>query len=127
MSPRRFSFRPQVEVLEDRRCPSASTAILPISAFLSQQGHDSVFTPPVRDQLAWSNSVFDPGSTPGDPSRQLMVDYTGQAAQYLLQNGINLHTTVSGFVTETSVAGSGLMEVTVNLEARNALTWVANM
>src|SRR6516162_9653268 len=127
MNLRRSSFRPQVEALEDRQCPSGSTAILPISAFLSQQGHDSVFTPPVRDQLAWSNSVFDPGSTPSDPTRQLMVDYTGQAAQYLLQNGINLHTTVTGFVTETPVGTSGLMEVTVNLEARNALTWVANV
>jgi hypothetical protein len=124
MSPRRRLFRPQVEAYEDRLCPS-STVVLPISAFLAQQGHDSVFTPPVRDQLSWSNSAFDPGT--GIPTRDLLVDYTGQEAQFLLAHGINLHTTVTGFVTETPVGTSGLMEVTVNLEARNALTWVANI
>ena len=126
MSQRRFPFRPQVEAFEDRLCPSA-TAVLPISAFLAQQGHDSVFTPPARDQSAWGNSAFDPGATPGDPTRTLLVDYTGQEAQYLLAHGIDLHTTVTGFVTETPVGTGGLMEVTVNLEARNALTWVANV
>jgi hypothetical protein len=124
MRQRRFSFRPLLEAFEDRLCPS-STVVLPISAFLAQQGHDMVFTPPVRDQLSWSNSTFDPGT--GIATRDLLVDYTGQAAQYLLQHGINLHTTVTGFVTETTVGTSGLMEVTVNLEARNALTWVANV
>ena len=105
---------------------SSSTVVLPISAFLAQQGHDSVFTPPVRDQLSWSNSALDPGSTPSDPARDLVVDYTGQSAQYLLQHGINLNTQVTGFVTETPMGSSGLMEVSVNLEATNALTWVAN-
>jgi hypothetical protein len=124
MSQRRFRFRPQLEAMEDRLCPS-STVVLPISAFLAQQGHDSVFTPPVRDQEAWSNSVFDPGT--GIPTRDLLVDYTGQEAQFLLAHGINLHTSVSGFVTETPIAGTNLMEVTVNLEATNALTWVANI
>ena len=63
MSHRRFQFRPQLEAFEDRLCPS-STTVLPISAFLAQQGHDHVFTPPVQDQKAWSNSTFDPGATP---------------------------------------------------------------
>src|SRR5262245_22635344 len=119
----RYRFRPQLEAFEDRLCPS-STVVLPISAFLAQQGHDMVFNAPVRDQLAWSNSTFDPGT--GSPTRLLQVDYTGQAAQYLLQHGIDLHTTVTGFVTETPIGTSGLMEVSVNLEARNALTWVVN-
>jgi hypothetical protein len=127
MRRRRLRFRPEVEAFEDRLCLSGSTVVLPISAFLAQQGYDSVFTPPVRDQLSWSNSAFDPGATPADPTRDLLVDYTGQAAQYLLQNGINLGTTVTGFVTETPVGASGLMEVSVNLEAKNALTWVANI
>jgi hypothetical protein len=127
MSQRRFQFRPRLEAFEDRLCPSGSTVTLPISAFLAQQGHDSVFTPPVRDQQAWSNSAFDPGATPSDPTRLLLTDYTGQAAQYLLQHGINLHTTVTGFVTETPIGTSGLMEVSLNLEATNALTWVANI
>jgi hypothetical protein len=127
MSQRRFQSRPRLEAFEGRLCPSGSTVVLPISAFLAQQGHDSVFTPPVRDQLDWINSVFDPGSTPTDPTRDLLVDYTGQAAQYLLQHGINLNTTVTGFVTETPIGNSGLMEVSLDLEARNALTWSANL
>jgi hypothetical protein len=127
MRQRRRPFRPQVQALEDRRCPSGSTVVLPIADFLSQQGTTMIFAPPVRDQLGSTNSVYDPGTTPSDPNRLLLADYTGQAAQYLLQHGINLHTTVSGFVTETPVGGSGLMEVSVNLEATNALTWVANI
>jgi hypothetical protein len=123
MSQQRFRFRPQLEALEDRLCPSST---LPISAFLSQQGTTVVFTPPVKDQLGWSNSIYDPGTTSSDPSRFNMVDYTGQAAHYLLQNGINLHTKISGSVINTPAPG-GLVEVVVNLEATNALTWVANI
>jgi hypothetical protein len=126
MRQRRLPFRPTLEAFEDRLCPS-STVVLPISAFLAQQGHDSVFTPPVPDENAWSNSAFDPGATSSDPTRFLWADYTGQAAQYLLQHGINLHTTVTGFVTETPIGNTGLMEVSLNLEATNALTWVANV
>jgi hypothetical protein len=126
MRQQRFPFHPQVETFEDRLCPS-STVVLPISAFLAQQGHDHVFTPPVPDEFAWANSTFDPGATASDPNRFLWADYTGQAAQYLLQHGINLHTAVTGFVTETPIVGSGLMEVSVSLEATNALTWVANI
>jgi hypothetical protein len=128
MSRRRVPFRPQVEALEDRRCPS-STTVLPISAFVAQQGHDAFFTYPtgVPDSQGWSNSIFDPGATPADPTRLILVDYAGLAARWLKQNhGIDLHTTVTGFVTETPLGSSGLMEVSLNLEATNALTWVAN-
>ena len=69
MSHRRFQFRPQLEAFENRLCPSGSTVVLPISAFLAQQGHDNVFAPPVKDQQAWSNSTFDPGATSTDPTR----------------------------------------------------------
>jgi hypothetical protein len=124
MSPRRAQFRPHLQELEDRWCP---TVTLPISAFLSQQGTSTLFTPPVPDQIAFINSAFDPGSTPTDPQRLVLVDYTGQEARYLLQHGINLHTQVTGFVTETPIGSSGLMEVSVNLEATNALTWVAHV
>ena len=44
------------------------------------------------------------------PTRALLVDYTGQEAQYLLAHGIDLHKTVAGFVTETPVGTGGLME-----------------
>jgi hypothetical protein len=126
MSQHQFRFRPRLEALEDRLCPS-STVVLPISAFLAQQGHDTVFAPPMPDTQGWSNSTFDPGSTATDPTRLLLVDYAGTAAGYLLQHGIDLHTTITGFVTETPVGSSGLMEVSLNLEATNALTFVVNI
>jgi hypothetical protein len=108
----------------------ASTVVLPISAFVAQQGHDSFFNfgDGVPDEQGWSNSMFDPGATPADPTRLLTVDYAGVAAQWLKQNyGIDLHTTVTGFVTETSLGSGGLMEVSLNLEATNALTYVTNI
>jgi hypothetical protein len=126
MPQQRPSFRPRLEAFEDRLCPS-STTVLPISAFLAQQGHDSVFAPPMPDIQGWSNSAFDPGATPSDPSRLILVDYAGLASGYLQQHGINLHTTVTGFVTETPLGNSGLMEVSLNLEATNAFTLVAEV
>ncbi len=45
----------------------------------------------------------------------------------MLQHGINLHTKITGFVTETPIGAAGLMEVSVNLEVTNALTWVAEV
>lgn len=116
--------RLRLESFEERFCPS-STVVLPISAFLSQQGTMSTYNPPLPDFIGWTNSVFDPGATPADPFRFLSADYTGGVANYLLSNGINLHTQITGFVTETTMA-SGLMEVSVNLEASNALAWVIN-
>jgi hypothetical protein len=128
MSQRRFRLRPRLEAFEGRLCPSA-TAVLPISSFVAQQGHDAFFTDPtgVPDVQGWSNSTFDPGATPTDTFRVLTVDYAGVVARWLKQNhGIDLHTTVTGFVTETPLGSSGLMEVSLDLEATNALTWVAN-
>jgi hypothetical protein len=106
--------------------PSPGTVVLPISTFLAQQGHDSFFTPPVQDEQGWTNSAFDPGTTPSDTTRLLVTDYAGLWAQYLLAHGIDLHTTVSGFVTETPIGNTPDMEVSLNLEARNALTWVSD-
>ena len=87
MSHRRLPYRPQLEACEGRVCPS-STAILPIAAFLSHQRTSTLFTPPVPDQIAWTNSKYDPGTTSTDPERLVLVDYTGQEAAYLLQHGI---------------------------------------
>ncbi len=97
---------------------------------MAQQGHDSFFNfgDGVPDEQGWSNSTFDPGATPADPTRLLTVDYAGVAANCLKQNyGIDLHTTVTGFVTETTMGSSGLMEVSLDLEATNALTYVTNI
>jgi hypothetical protein len=122
---RGFKFRPQFEAFEDRLCPS-STTVSPLSAFLSQQGTTMAFTPPVPDQVGWTDSIYNPGTT-NNPNLFLLADYTGQAAHYVLENGIDLHTKVTGFVTETPIGASGLEEVSVNLEATNALTWVADL
>jgi hypothetical protein len=97
---------------------------------VAQQGHDSFFNggDGVPDEQGWSNSTFDPGATPTDTTRLLTVDYAGVAAQWLKQNyGIDLHTTVTGFVTETPMGSSGLMEVSLDLEATNALTYVTSL
>jgi hypothetical protein len=126
MTQKRCRFRPRLEAFENRVCPS-STTVLPISAFLAQQGHDSVFAPPMPDTQGWNNSTFDPGATPTDPNRLLLVDYAGLASHYLLQHGIDLHTSITGFVTETPLGSSGLMEVSLTLEATNAMTLVANV
>src|SRR4051812_4896396 len=123
MSQPRLPFRPQLETFEDRLCPSGSTVTLPISAFLNAQGTTSVFSPPqlnppLGDYLAFNNSIYDPGTalvtgtTPDDFVSLLSVDYTGQAANALAQNGINLHTRVTGSVVETTQA-NGLMQVAV--------------
>ena len=55
---------------------------------MAQQGHDSFFNYPnsVPDEQGWSNSIFDPGATPADPTRLLTVDYAGVVAQWLKQN-----------------------------------------
>src|ERR1700722_390748 len=100
MSRQRFQFRPQLDALEDRLCPSGSTVTLPISAFLSVQGTSTVFNAPLGDYLAFNNSVYDPGTalatgtappTPTDVVSLISVDYAGLAANYLAQHGINLH------------------------------------
>jgi hypothetical protein len=127
MRQRRVRFRHQLEAFEERVCPSGSTVVLPIASFVSQQGTTMLLTPPVPDQLAFTNSSFDPGTTSLDPNRLIMVDYTGRAAQYLAQHGINLNTKITGFITETAIGTSGRMEVSVNLEVTNALTWVAEV
>jgi hypothetical protein len=127
MRQRRLSFGLRLEALEDRFCPSGSTITLPIASFLSKQGTSTLLTAPVPDQLSFTNSTFDPGATSTDPNRLIMVDYTGLAAQYLLQHNIDLHTRITGFVTETPVGATGAVEVSVNLEATNALTWVARV
>jgi hypothetical protein len=95
MRQRHVRFRPQLEAFEERVCPSGSTVVLPIASFLSRQGTTMLLTPPVPDQLAFTNSSFDPGTTSFDPNRLIMVDYTGRAAQYLAQHGINLNTKIT--------------------------------
>jgi len=100
----------------------------PLSDFLNAQGTTQCFTPPAQAQLGWATGTFPDGSvkTNGNtgltPARFALIDYTGLEAKYLLSQGIDLGTTVSGSVMERPLA-DGRALVTVDLQTRNALGW----
>lgn len=104
----------------------------PLSDFLSAQGTGTsdgtnpCWTAPAPTQLGWGTGN---GNTNGvanrTPGRFAMIDYTGGAAQYLLTQGINLGTTVSGSVKERPLA-DGRALVSVDLTTNNALGWAFN-
>jgi hypothetical protein len=119
-----YRFQPQLEALEDRRCPSTPR---PIADFLMAQGTTSVFPNGINsggpaglpDELGWSTSTatFESGT-----ARFARVDYTGQDAAFL---HLNLGTTTSGTVSERALP-DGTAEDTVNLITRNAFAWANN-
>jgi hypothetical protein len=91
---------------------NAQTTSRPLSDWLSAQGTTSTFTPPIPDFVGWYDPTYFAG-----------VDYAGLAAQYLATHGgPNLGTIVTGGVTET-LQSDGTVEVTVTVNARNALAW----
>jgi len=96
---------------------------LPISAFTSAQGTTHVFSPPMVPPipdygLGWTGSQAD-----GYPYLAVF-DYSGLANAYLVSQGKpNLGTTITGDVQLRSLA-DGRVEVTVNLQAKNALAFV---
>jgi hypothetical protein len=113
---RHGTFRPRLEALEDRWCPSSPR---PIADFLSQQGTTSVFNFGVSglpDELAASNSS---SAISAGNGRFARIDYTGQDAAFL---GLKLGTTTSGTVSERPLS-DGRAEVTVNLHTHNAFAW----
>lgn len=94
---------------------AAQTTSRPLSDFLSAQGTTSNFTPPIPDFWGWYDN---PGFI-----YFAAVDYAGLAANYLATHGgPNLGTVITGGITET-VQPDGTVEVTVTLNARNALAW----
>src|SRR5262245_46193101 len=117
-------FRPRLEGLEGRWCPSTTR---PIADFLMAQGTTSVFPNGINpggpaglpDELGWSTSTatFENGT-----ARFARVDYTGQDAAFL---HLNLGTTTSGTISERTLA-DGTAEDTVNLITRNAFAWANN-
>src|SRR5215471_7389288 len=117
-------FRPQLEALEARRCPSTPR---PIADFLMAQGTTSVFPNGINsggpaglpDELGWSTSTatFENGT-----ARFARVDYTGQDAAF---RHLNLGTTTSGTISERALA-DGTAEDTVNLITHNAFAWANN-
>jgi hypothetical protein len=120
----RRSFRPRLEALEDRWCPSTTR---PIADFLTAEGTTSVFPNGINpggpaglpDELgfATSTATFENGT-----ARFARVDYTGQDAAFL---HLNLGTTTSGTISER-VLPDGTAEDTVNLVTHNAFAWANN-
>jgi hypothetical protein len=93
----------------------------PLSDFINAQGTTTCFTPPAPAQLGWgTGNNKTNGNKNLTPGRFALIDYTGLEGKYLLSQGIDLGTTVSGSVLERPLAdGSAL--VTVDLQTKNAL------
>jgi hypothetical protein len=88
----------------------------PFSDFLSAQGSTNVFIPPLPDFIGWSNN--------SPQTLFASVDYLGLVAGYLASHGGPvLGTIVDGTVMERPLA-DGRAEVTVEIHATDALTWV---
>jgi hypothetical protein len=117
----RSCFRPRLEALEERWCPSTTR---PIADFLAAQGTTSLFPNGINDGgpaglpdetgLATSTATFNNGT-----ARFARVDYTGQDAAFL---GLNLGTTTSGTISERALP-DGTAEDTVILQTHNAFAW----
>lgn len=98
---------------------------LPLSAFLSTQGSQSIFIPPVPDYWGWTAPP--PGvKTPASSyvgGNSASCDYAGLANEWLIENGYpDLGTSFSGSVT-TRPLSDGRILVHVELHTANALTF----
>src|SRR5262245_22107621 len=110
-------FRPRVEALEARWCPSTAR---PIADFLSAQGTTSAFPNGINpggpaglpDEVGWSTST---ATFINGTARFVRIDYTGQDAAWLHDHygTPNLGTTTSGTISERVLA-DGTTQDTVN-------------
>lgn len=82
-----------------------------LDEFLNAQGSTTQFFPPVPDYLGWGG---------GDPVTFGLIDYAGVAADYLLDQGVDLGTEVRGVITEC-VLTDGSAQVTIALVTDNAM------
>jgi len=108
--------------------PAVVAGSRPFSDWLSAQGLNATFYPPVKDYVGWStNPTSAPSHRPPDTSRLFaLVDYAGIAAEWLLANGgPDLGTEVDGSITERTLS-DGRVEVHVTVHTKNALTFVTD-
>lgn len=97
----------------------------PLSDFLSMQGSQNIYIPPVPDYWGWTAPP--PGvKTPAASyvgGNSASCDYAGLAAKWLVANGgPNLGTTFSGSLTER-LQSDGRILVQLELHTKNALTF----
>jgi hypothetical protein len=97
----------------------------PLSDFLSTQGSNNQFIPPVPDYLGWTAPA--PGvKTPASSyvgGNSASCDYAGLANAWLVsEGGPDLGTTVSGSVTERTLDDGNVL-VKVQLHTKNALVF----
>lgn len=122
----RHRLQPQLEGLEDRKCPSTTR---PIADFLMAQGTTSAFPNGLNpggpaglpDELGWATS---PATLENNTGRFARVDYTGQDAAFLHNYyGLpDLGTTTSGTISERALPDGTAVD-TVNLITHNAFAW----
>ena len=96
----------------------------PLSDFLEAQGQTNEIFYPIPEYLAWLNHG-ELVSSSGKPLqwRCAQVDYAGISARYLKEHvGLDLGTTVSGFISERPLK-DGRAEVLVVIHTTNALAW----
>jgi len=74
-----------------------------------------LFVPPIQNFLGWEDPVQE---------RCASIDYAGLADRWLTESGDSVGTQFYGSITERPMA-DGRAEVLVNLQTKNALTWVA--
>jgi hypothetical protein len=100
--------------------PNVQAGQRPIEDFLKTQG--TYIPSGFEDWPAWT---FFYGWTSPDLPYALAIDYAGVASRWLEEkHGISVGTTFNGFVNERALP-NGTTEVTVILQARNALAWVS--
>jgi hypothetical protein len=100
---------PSIGQAAGQNCVDVNTRSL--DEFLDAQGSTIQFFPPVPDYLGWGG---------GDPVTFGLIDYAGLAADYLLEQGVNLGTEVRGVITEC-VLTDGSAQLTVALVTDNAM------
>ncbi len=98
--------------------PSIQAGQRPLEDFLSRQG---TYVPPGFE--SWPAWTFFYGWLGPDVPYSFAFDYAGVASRWLEENsGLSFGATFNGFINEKALP-DGSAEVTILVQARNALTW----